>query len=79
MISKKLLLNLMQVALAAEEKAVPIYLEHIEVAANWTGMDKGTAVRVKKGLRLLSDQSVGHRETVKDLIDWIRKDPRDAF
>ena len=79
MISKELLLNLLQVALAAEEKAVPIYLEHVGVAVKWTGIDEDKAVRVKKSLRLLSAQSVGHGKTVKDLIDWIRKDPRDAF
>lgn len=79
MIQKQELLRILQNALAAEEKAIPIYMKHLSSAIFWTGIDADRIKKAKKLLSRLAEGSTYHKKVVGELIEKIEKENKNAF
>lgn len=79
MIKKDELLKLLKKGLDGEEKAIPIYMEHLKSALFWAGMGEKEAKEVKGIFEKLVNDSVGHKKIVLDLIDRVERSGKDAF
>jgi len=79
MATKKLLLEILRNSLDAEEKAVPIYIEHLSSALKWTGLDKKKEDEIRRTFKRLGSESLEHKKIVSGLIKKIESDPKDAF
>jgi hypothetical protein len=79
MIKKEELLNMLEDAKVAEEKAIPIYTRHLSSAVFWTGLEEERVKRMKILLNQLSKESQGHIKVVEYLIDLVKKENQDAF
>lgn len=79
MISKRLLLQFLRKAMDAEEKAIPIYMKHLETTVFWAGMEKDATEFTKKEFMRFAKESSVHKKIVGELIERIEKDPRDAI
>ncbi|MDD5613999.1 MAG: hypothetical protein PHQ54_02875 [Candidatus Omnitrophica bacterium] len=51
-----------------EERVIPLYMQHLESAIFWTGLDKITIGKVRGMLKRLSDDSKRHKAIVDNII-----------
>lgn len=65
---KEKLINLLKIALEREEKAIPIYHEHLKSAIFWAGLPGEKANKIKDALQLLAMESTTHKQTVEDIL-----------
>lgn len=65
---KEKLIELLKSALIAEEKAVPIYNQHLKSAVFWAGLPEDKAAELRKVLELLAKESVAHKMIVDKII-----------
>lgn len=79
MIKKDELLRLLKKGLDGEEKAIPIYMQHLKSAMFWGGLPEKDAQEIKSALERLAVESVGHKKIVLDLIDHVEGAGKDAF
>ena len=79
MIKKAELLDILNQALLAEEKSVPLYTKHLSQAVFWTGWDKELIEKIRGSFEHLAEASTRHKDIVQNLMERIRKDSRDAF
>lgn len=79
MISKEDLLKELKQALITEEKSIPIYMKHLDLAVFWTGWDEKIAAKVKAVFAHLAQESTRHKGMIANLIVHIEKEERNAF
>ena len=79
MIEKQKLLDILKKAQEVEEKAIPIYMKHLNSAIFWTGMSSDKQKKAKEFIEVLAGDSVGHKETVEKLIKKITEKNKNAF
>ncbi|MFA5270810.1 MAG: hypothetical protein WC412_00520 [Candidatus Omnitrophota bacterium] len=79
MIKKEDLLKELEGALIAEEKSIPIYMKHLDLAIFWTGWDEQTIAKARSVFGNLAGESERHKVLVAGLIKKIKEDKRDAF
>ncbi|MDD5566070.1 MAG: hypothetical protein PHG31_04195 [Candidatus Omnitrophica bacterium] len=79
MMRKEELLIALREVLNAEEKSIPIYMQHLESAVFWAGWDEATVKRIKESFRYLAQESIRHKGILLELIGKIRRGSRDAF
>ena len=79
MIKKEELLELLKRGLDGEEKAIPIYTQHLKSAVFWAGMKEKEAQEARRILERLATESVGHKKIVNGLIDSVERSDKDAF
>ena len=79
MIDKNELIKILEEALIAEEKAIPIYMKHLATAVLWTGMEKVDMEKIRTTMSVLLVESEGHKNTVLDLLDRIKSGGKGAY
>ena len=79
MIKKDDLLKELKEALVLEEQSIPIYMKHLSSAVFWTGWDEQTAAKAKNVFLYLAQESSRHKNIIKDLIENVKQDKRNAF
>lgn len=79
MIKKDALLELLRKGLDREEKAIPIYTQHLKSAVFWAGLSGKEAEECRRILEQLAVESAGHKKIVLDLIDYVERSDKDAF
>lgn len=79
MIDKKELISILEKALIAEERAIPIYMKHLKTAVFWTGAAEEDIKRIRKVMSVLLEESERHKKTVETLIDKVKSGGKDAY
>jgi rubrerythrin len=79
MIGKNELTTILEQALIAEEKAIPIYMKHLKTAVLWTGISEEDVEGIRKTMKVLLDESEGHKRVVLEVLDSIKERGQDAY
>lgn len=73
------LIRLLKEARDTEERAVPIYLEHLSSAIFWTGISKEGTEEARRILGILAAESEGHKKVVLDLLKKASEADKDVI
>lgn len=79
MIERSELIKILESALSAEERSIPIYVEHLQSAVFWLGMEPGKIENIKATFRHLAEDSERHCGVVLSLLKRVREGGKDAF
>ncbi|MFA6186781.1 MAG: hypothetical protein WC770_06180 [Phycisphaerae bacterium] len=77
--TKEKLLNLLEESLKAEENALPLYTKHLSSTLFLSDFDTDEQRHIMRILKILEDESKGHRHTLLCLIDKIKEDDKDVY
>ena len=79
MIKKEELLKVLNLSLDAEEKAIPIYMGHLDSAVFWTGIAETKAGKAREMLKTLAEESSKHKALIEGLIKKVNGEKKGAY
>jgi hypothetical protein len=79
MMTRQELLAFLERADRVEEGAVESLSTHIAAATRWSGFADAEIARVHEVLRILHDDSIGHREALRALRARVEQEARDVY
>lgn len=79
MMTRAELLEFLERADRVEEGAVESLSTHIDAATRWSGFSDEDMARVHAVLKILHDESVGHRQVLETLRKRIEEEAKDVY
>ena len=79
MIRKDELLRLLKEGIDAEEKSIPVYMDHLGAALFWVGMEPDKAAKIQEAFKHLASCSRRHKEILTGIAGKVREGGRDAY
>ena len=79
MIRKDELLQLLKEGIDAEEKSIPVYMNHLGAALFWVGMEPDKAAKIQEAFRHLASCSARHKEILTGIVERVKEGDRDAY